>query len=125
MEINETVRKELLDTKKDSFNNGEVLARRMKTEFLSNSVIWLMFKFPGLLDMPLQSVGVQKGEFFTLYNLESTILFYNKDLKKIPTEDDSTRLAIELLKVSYFEEEFGYAINTQKCRGIRCYICHW
>jgi hypothetical protein len=117
MEINETVQKELLNTKKDSFNNGEVLARRMKTEFLSNSVIWLMFKFPGLLDMPLQSVGVQKGEFFTLYNLESTILFYNKDLKKIPTEDDSTRLAIELLKVSYFDEEFGYANNTQKCRG--------
>jgi len=51
-----------------------------------------------------------------LSDLERTVIFFNNDLK-ISKEDNYTKLAIELLRVAYFKEEFGYANNTSKGRG--------
>jgi len=114
--LSKALQEKLLNTKEDSFGDDKVSARKMKTEFLPHSVIWLMFSYPGLKDMPLPPIGARDGKLFALSPLESTVKFYNDDLK-ISKQDDFTKLAIELLQVAYFTEEFGYANNTSKGRG--------
>ncbi len=115
--ISKAIQQKLLDSKENSFIIEDISAQRMKTEFLPHSVIWLIFKHPGLLDRPSSPIGTQDGKLFALSALENTVKFYNDDLKKISKEDDYTKLAVELLRVSYFQEEFGYANNTSKGRG--------
>lgn len=114
--ISRALQEKLLNTKEGSFGDDKISAQKMKTEFLPHSVIWLMFSYPGLKDMPLSPIGTRDGKLFALSPLESTVKFYNDDLK-ISKQDDYTKLAIELLRVSYFQEEFGYANNTSKGRG--------
>lgn len=114
--ISKTIQQKLLNSKENFFIIEDISAQRMKTEFLPHSVIWLIFKHPGLLDRPSSPIGTQDGKLFALSTLENTVKFYNDDLK-ISKEDDYTKLAIELLRVSYFTEEFGYANNTSKGRG--------
>jgi hypothetical protein len=59
---------------------------------------------------------VQNEKLFLLSDLERTLTFYNNDFKTSNT-NDFTKLASELLRISYFTEEFGYANNTSKGRG--------
>lgn len=114
--VSGAIQQKLLNSKEDYFIIEDISARRMKMEFLPHSVIWLIFKHPGLLDMPSFPIGMQDKKLFMLSNLEETVIFYNNDLK-ISKQNDFTKLAIELLQVSYFTEEFGYANNTSKGRG--------
>ncbi|MDP2940239.1 MAG: hypothetical protein Q8O13_09225, partial [Candidatus Omnitrophota bacterium] len=114
--ISGAIQQELLNSKENYFIIENISAQKMKTEFLSNSVIWLIFKHPGLLDRPSFPIGMQNKKLFMLSDLEKTVIFYNSNLK-ILKKNDCVKLAVELLRVSYFEGEFGYANNTSKGRG--------
>lgn len=114
--ISNSIQQKLLNSKEDYFLIENISAQKMKTEFLSNSVVWLILKHPGLLDRPSYPIGTQNKKLFMLSDLERTVIFYNNDLKVLK-KDDYAKLAIELLQVAYFHEEFGYANNTSKGRG--------
>jgi len=114
--VSRTIQQKLLNSKEDSFLIEDISAQKTKTEFLSHSTIWLIFKHPGLLDRPTFPIGAQNQKLYMLSDLEKTVIFYNNDLKTLK-KGDYAKLAVELLRVSYFREEFGYANNTSKGRG--------
>ncbi|MEK7081109.1 MAG: hypothetical protein AAB902_01855 [Patescibacteria group bacterium] len=114
--VNQVVQQKLLNSKENYLLVEDISAQKIKSEFLSDSIIWLIIKHPGLLDRPFFPIGIQNKKLFMLSNLEETVAFYNNDFKTL-RGNDYAKLAIELLQVAYFKEEFGYANNASKGRG--------
>jgi hypothetical protein len=115
--------KELTDTigtKKSSFTVEGYEATLLNSPFLArNARVWLIMKNPGLLDMPGVPLGVYKGTLSQLATAERVKDFYNQELVAPKNADQAKNILEEMLRVTYFRDEFGYANNTTVGRGYR------
>ena len=108
----------LLISKGPSVQVDDMLATIFPSRFLKqDSKIWQIIRHPGILDRPSISVGIYDNNYFLLSTFDRVVSFYNTSIIIPISAEEATNLAIELLKIVYYRDEFGYANNATAGRG--------
>ena len=118
--LDDETKDKLLNSKEDSFSTENILAQRASVKFLKTGYkIWAINTYPGLSGEPASAIGVVDNKLVLLADLASTIDFYNQAVIVPNDKALITDLALNILKIAYYKDEFEYGEDAINARGYK------